>query len=346
MLFKTILVGYGKIGRDLTSLIAKKKKELKQYDLEIMIIAALDSSGGVVDPLGLNLETLNQVKQQQGRLCNYPKHGREDLSVQDAIAQIDDSNLLVEMTPTDFQTGQPGISNISLGIESGLNIVTTNKGALALAFPKLKKAAQQAQLFIRYTGAAATPLPTTELEEYAAMGLRMTRIESVVNACTNLILARMLEGVSKVDAIEEARNKGLLESNPDIDLNGWDTACKMVITANMLLDAQVTLADVQQVSGLNTIESRDVMRAKENNQVLKHRGMVERSGEKVRIVSDVKPYPRSHMFSRLEGSAKAMIIQTANAAGFTYMSEQVGSLPSAEAILSDITSLQRSITAR
>jgi homoserine dehydrogenase len=341
MLFKAILVGYGKIGQDLSSLIQEKSSELREkYALEVKIVGALDSSGGVVAPLGLDAVALNQVKRKTGRLCDFPRLGRIGLSVREAIEETDESNLLIEMTPTNFKNGQPGISNILTAIENNLNVVTTNKGALALAFPLLKKAADKAGVSIKYSGAAANPLPPTELETYSSLGVRITEVEAVVNACTNFILARMQQGVTKIDAIAEANSLGLLESNPSVDLDGWDTACKLVITANMLLNANVTLTEVEKITALSHIDMTDAKMANENNQVLKHRGMLDASGQKLRIISDVKSYPRSHMFSHLRGPAKAMKIKTRNAGSFDYMSEQTGSLPSARAVLHDLLYLR------
>ena len=58
----------------------------------------------------------------------------------------------------------------------------------------------------------------------------------------------------------EAQQRGLAETDPSLDVEGWDTANKLVIIANSFLGMQATLADVQ-VQGITGLTAADLRAA-------------------------------------------------------------------------------------
>ena len=340
MIFRIIMVGYGKIGRDLTEILSNRRIELKRkYDIETTLVAVLDSTGGAVSAEGLNPALLEEAKRETGRVCQYPKYGLEGISVEEAIDEAN-ADLMIDISSTNFRTGEPAISNTLMGIEKGLNIVTTNKGALAIGYPEMRKAARRRGVSIGFRGSAATPLPFPDIGVYVALGLlRVTGIECVVNACTNYILGRMHEGADKKRAIEDARH--LLEPDPELDLHGWDTACKIAILANTILGRDVVLKDVEHVEGIQNIELKDVQKAVRNGKRMRHVGRLETSDGRFSMRSETKCYPIDHPFSALKKSEKVMIVETLNAGRIVVRSEHTGSLPSAEAVVHDIIDMSR-----
>jgi len=341
MTFGIVMIGYGNIGQDFTRIFLGRTTELKErYGIQAKLVAVLDSTGGAICNKGLDPASLLRVKSSTGRLCDFPEYGCKGISVEDTLRQAD-AQFLMETSSTDFRTGEPGISNILMGIEQGLHIVTANKGALALAYPMLKRAAEERNVLMKFRGSAPTPLPYLDLEVYPALGYPLQRVEGVVNACANYILGRMHEGTDKARATEEARQLKLLERDPELDLLGWDTACKMVILANLLFDANVTLHDVKDVEGIQNITLSDVENAKQNRQFLKHVGMLENMEGKIVLKSSIKSYDIDHPFSAMKKTEKAMMLQASGAGTITMKSEHTGSLPSAQAMFHDMIDIRR-----
>lgn len=76
-------------------------------------------------------------------------------------------------------------------------------------------------------------------------GVQIERIEGILNLTANYILARMADdGLSFEQALAEAQAAGQAETDPRLDVEGWDSASKLVILANSVLGQPATLADV------------------------------------------------------------------------------------------------------
>ena len=69
-------------------------------------------------------------------------------------------------------------------------------------------------------------------------------MEAVLNGTTQGILRAMEAGGSYADVLADAQRRGLTETDPSLDIDGWDAANKLVILANAVLRQPATLADV------------------------------------------------------------------------------------------------------
>src|SRR5205814_8696713 len=78
-----------------------------------------------------------------------------------------------------------------------------------------------------------------------ARGDEILRIQAILNGPTNCILARMRESGESFDAaLAEAVRLGYAETDPSTDIDGIDTATKLVIIANHVLGRRVRFSDV------------------------------------------------------------------------------------------------------
>ena len=66
----------------------------------------------------------------------------------------------------------------------------------------------------------------------------------MLNGTTQGILRMMEDGTSYADALAEMQRRGLAETDPTLDVEGWDAANKIVILANAVLRRPTKLADV------------------------------------------------------------------------------------------------------
>ena len=70
------------------------------------------------------------------------------------------------------------------------------------------------------------------------------------------------------DALADARQKGYVEANESLDLDGLDSAAKLVILANWIMGMKVTLANIS-INGIRNINQNDIKIARKSNNVLK-----------------------------------------------------------------------------
>jgi homoserine dehydrogenase len=174
------------------------------------------------------------------------------------MLQNRDVDVVIEMTPTNKETGEPGMTHIKKSLENGINVITANKGPILLAYKQLKNTAIKngVQLGIGCTTGGALPSINGGIMDLA--GANIQSIEGVLNGTTNFILNEMEQsGVTYQEALKKAQNLGIAETNPVMDVDGWDTASKLLILTNVLMNEDKHLEDIS-VEGITDITPQEV----------------------------------------------------------------------------------------
>lgn len=117
-------------------------------------------------------------------------------------------------------------------LDAGFNIVTSNRRSIAVPYVEyraMKQAALRNGLFLRYETTVGASLPMLEtIARSSSCGDRVSSIEAVVSCTLNYVLSSPLPFV---DALEQAREAGLTEKDPQDDLGGKDALRKLLILA-------------------------------------------------------------------------------------------------------------------
>ena len=94
------IVGLGNVGRRLLELIESKRDILRaRYELELIVVGAADSTGGVASSNGLNIQTLLKLKRERKGAAVYPQYGRADLNAKNLAASCDADSARTPATP-------------------------------------------------------------------------------------------------------------------------------------------------------------------------------------------------------------------------------------------------------
>lgn len=258
---RIVLVGFGTVGQSLARILIKDRDWLlRNYGFDPQVTTIIDSRGGCRDDNGLDLSRALTVKTQHGTVQKYHEETRGKRTGSLRIPEIE-AEVLIETTPSNFKTGEPGLSNIKQGLSSGKHVVTTNKGPLAIAMSLLLELARHRGLQLRFSGTVGGGTPFLSLASKCLAGERIKEVKGILNGTTNYILNRMEEGpLSFQEAFKEAREKGYAEKNPDNDIEGMDTAAKILIISNWLLKKKLKLEDMR-IAGISKITSRSIQKA-------------------------------------------------------------------------------------
>jgi homoserine dehydrogenase len=100
-------------------------------------------------------------------------------------------------------------------------------------------------------------------------GCAIRSLAGIFNSTSNSILAAMAAGGAYADALRQAQLDGIAEADPTLDVEGWDTANKLVIIANSILRQPSTLADVQPVIGITHITPAEIREHAAQGEVVK-----------------------------------------------------------------------------
>lgn len=340
MQVRIVLCGFGNVGQCFAKVIEQKGPYLQErYGLQLALTGVLDSSGAAIDRNGLDPAALLEAKQRHGGVASYPGCGYPGMESA-ALVCSSGAHVLVEATPTNMDHGEPGLSNIRQALESGMHVASASKGALVLSFRELTALARERGLALKFAAAVASPLPTLELAEYSLQGCEIRSMEAILNATSNCILSYMETGAGSFDeALKEAQRLGIAEANPRLDVEGWDTAGKMVILANALM-GEVSLSQVER-RGVDTVTPEMVATARDDGRSIKLLGTARRTPAGLELKVLPVALPPEHPLYHVKGSQKGITLDTDLAGRLTVADNGTGPMGTAAAVLRDVVNIAR-----
>ena len=116
------LIGFGGVGKAFIELLHDKHEILKSMGLTLILKSVMNSKGGIYNPMGIDPLRLIEHVHQGGELCEFPDEGIRKETFQNLIMRRD-VDLLIETTPTNNKTGEPGLTHISKALERGFHVV-------------------------------------------------------------------------------------------------------------------------------------------------------------------------------------------------------------------------------
>jgi len=333
---RIVVCGLGRVGQAFVNLLIQKSKDLqKRYDLNLKVVAAVDIGGAALSPTGLPLEGLMTHLKKGGKVEDMPGFGKKGLSGKDALSSIP-ADLLVETTPTNIKDGEPGMTHLQTALAHGKHVVTAAKGPLVLRYKELKDLADKSKVKLMISAATAAALPTLDVGLTCLAGTEVLNAEGILNGTTNYILTRMYEeGTPYQDALAEAQKMGVAEPDPSLDVEGRDTANKILLIANEVLQAGLSLKDIP-VEGITRVTPEDIQKAKREGKVIKLIGKAEKKNGKV--VASVAPMalPLDHPLATVRGTEKAISYLTDTMDRVTVSGGKSNPVGAAAAVLKDI----------
>lgn len=321
------LVGFGVVGHGVLEVVRRKRELLRSMGLDLKVVSVSDITGTLLDADGIDPSRLHGARTLEG-IANLPIIGKE------AIQEVD-SDLVVEVTPTNIVHGQPGLGHIEEALSQGKHVVTSNKGPLVVAFNQLKELAQDNGVMLKYEATVGGTMPLISLIEKNLVGNEILSIRGIFNGTCNYILTRMMEEKYTYSyALTEAQELGIAEADPTYDVDGIDTAGKVVILANSIFGMDAKYSDMK-VTGIRDITPEALNLAWERGYLIKLIGDVPTLTVKPMLVPRRSPLA-------VGGTLNVASIETDLSGTITVTGLGAGSIETASAIVSDIVSIYTS----
>ena len=238
---KVAILGFGTVGQGFFELFNSKKKSLALDNVSISEIVDL-KYGHIVNPQD---DLISNLK---------PVEDGSKIDVLDII-QKSDADIVCEFTWVNFKDGEPGVSHIRKALTTGKDVITTNKGPIALFYNELKELADKNGRNLRIKGTVMAGTPSFNVMDLLP-GSEVKSVRGIFNGTTNCILARLDAGENFDKALQEAQSKGYAEADPTNDVDGYDAGAKVAILSS-LFGWKRTFSDVR-IEGIRSLkDSRD-----------------------------------------------------------------------------------------
>lgn len=212
-----VLLGLGKVGRELVSQVLASKHALT-------FTALADSRGVIGAKDGLTttqVQTAITTKAAGKSLAALP----ESLSASQLSAFLQSGSILVDTSASDATT-----PIIKEALAKGCGVVLANKKPLSGAWAEAEALFNSPNLRCESTVGAGLPVIAT-LRDQIATGDTVNRIQGCLSGTLGFLCTRLEQGSSYSAAVTEAKELGYTEPDPREDLSGLDVARKAVILA-------------------------------------------------------------------------------------------------------------------
>lgn len=312
-----------------------------------IIIAGLGTVGSsVLKILETNRNNIENRINKKINICGITAKNKEKkriISIND-YTWFDDPIDMINKTQPDLfielMGYQKGISydSIKLSLEKKINVITANKSLIAHYGNELISIADNSNLAFLFEAAVAGAIPIINTLKSILVANKVIKISGILNGTTNYILSNMLKHqVTFLDAFNEAKEKGYVEANPNLDIEGIDSAHKLSILSSLAFGCKLTKFDNIHREGISKIDIKDINYADKLNLVIKLIGSVEIS--KGKLIQYVKPImvSKNYQLAKVNDVLNGIEIKSQKIGNIFLEGAGAGGPATASSIISDIS---------
>ncbi len=255
----------------------------------------------------------------------------------DELLNDPDINVIVEV----IDDAAAAFKIVSSALRNGKDVVSASKKMIAENLPALLELQQQTGKSFLYEAAACASIPVIRnLEEYYDNDL-LHSLKAIVNGSTNFILTKMFdEGLAFNEALLLAQQAGFAESNPTLDVEGFDAVNKWTLLLTHAYGI-IERPDAILFNGIQNIHMLDAQVAKAKNQEIKLVAQAQKL-KNGKVAAFVLPQFVNHddHLAFVKNEYNGVVIESGFADKQFFYGKGAGSLPTASAVLSDIAALR------
>jgi len=302
------LFGFGVVGQGLHDIIITK-----QLNLEIVKIAIKDS---------------HKHRTLPAELFTTDK---------DVILNDPEINTVVEL----INDAAAAFEIVKKALSSGKNVVSANKKMIADNLDELIALQHQYGTSLLYEGAVCGSIPIIRnLEEYYDNEL-LHSISGIFNGSSNYILSKVCnEGLDYDTALKQAQDLGFAETDPTLDVGGFDAKYKLIIAAAHAYGVVVKPEEVLNI-GIQNLAASDIQYAREKRLKIKLVPVAKELDDKhVALFVLPKFVNDTEFLYNVENEYNGVVVQAAFADQQFFFGKGAGGHPTGSAVLSDIAALR------
>ncbi|NLB68640.1 MAG: homoserine dehydrogenase, partial [Lentisphaerae bacterium] len=175
-------------------------------------------------------------------------------------------------------------------------------------------------------------------------GNRIETIHGILNGTCNYILSGMeKDGLTFDEALAKAQKLGFAETDPTLDVDGFDTLHKAAILSSIAFGISPDI-DSLPVQGIrDELDAGDIRYAAELGYRIKLLAIIKGSGDEVEIRVAPTLIPESSMLASVNGVFNGVLVKGDLSDETMYYGQGAGRLPTASTVIGDIAEAARAI---
>lgn len=213
-------------------------------------------------------------------------------------------------------------------------VVTANKAMLAYHRYELQREAQN--IFFGYEASVAGGIPIIQILKEGLSANNIISIKAILNGTSNYILSSMSSGNTSFDeALKVAQNLGYAEADPTFDIEGIDSAHKLLVLGSLAYGLKNKPEDIL-IEGITKISAEDMYFAKEFDFEIKLLGIAKADNGKVELRVHCAMIDKNKMLAKINGVMNGISIVGDLLGESVYYGAGAGGKATASAVISDL----------
>jgi homoserine dehydrogenase len=318
---KAALLGFGTVGQGVYEALKTHKEQLKSVLGEEVIIEAILVKDGTKK---------RDVDEQILVTTDFEE-----------VLNIPDLQIVFEAIVGE----EPGFTYLSRAIEKGCHVITANKVMFARYGRTLLEKAEAAGVSVGFEATTAGGTPIIRSISQLLQVNNILSVEAILNGTSNYILTNMREkGVAFEDVLKTAQELGYAEADPVNDVEGYDAFYKLMILSELSFGHSPDWNDVER-KGIKEVTSEQIDVFTRWGYKVKHLARIR--SDRDDFIASVKPVlvDSDHPLYGVEDVQNAIMVETSLAGKVTIQGAGAGKLPTASAMVEDLTYVLQSHSA-
>jgi homoserine dehydrogenase len=312
------LIGLGTVGCNVVKLLEEKKEVLeKKAKVKFNLKKIADK----------NLDFPRPVKVSPEKLTSKIEEVLDDPQIEiiiELIGGIEEARTFLEQA-----------------LKNKKSVVTANKALLAEYGEEIFKLAQENGVRVNFEASVGGGIPIIRSLREGLIANKIESIFGIINGTANYILTRMSkENKDFNEALKEAQEAGYAESDSSLDLEGVDSAHKLVILASLAFGTKIELKEVY-VEGITKITLQDIKYAQGLGYIIKLLAIAKESNEEIEVRVHPTMIPQNSLLASVNEEFNAVYVTGDVAGPVMFYGRGAGGASAASAVVSDLIDLTR-----
>jgi homoserine dehydrogenase len=310
--------------------------------LNVALLGCGTIGGGVYERLRASSEAfiITGVGVRDRRRIRFPSVP-DDLLTEDLDELIDrPGDVVVELIGGTTRAYQL----LRRALRTGRHVVTANKALLATHGDELQRIAVENEVVLCSSAAVGGAVPALETIERAKAVAPIRAISGVLNGTSNFVLDQIASGSEFSDAISAAQKNGYAEADPSLDLDGTDTAQKLILLARLAFGASLPFESIQR-QGIDGLTTADLHAAQDRGARVRLIATCRRTGQGFEALVAPTELPQSHQLAWVPGAQNRLLVELLSGETFVVSGTGAGRWPTTEAVIADLMDIRREVFA-
>jgi homoserine dehydrogenase len=255
----------------------------------------------------------------------------------DVVLNDPEINTVVEL----INDSEAAYQIVKKALTSGKNVVSASKKMIAEHLDELIALQKEHGTSLLYEGAVCGSIPIIRnLEEYYDNEL-LHSISGIFNGSSNYILSKVYnEGLDYDTALKQAQDLGFAETDPTMDVGGFDAKYKLIIAVAHAYGVIVKAEQVLNI-GIQNLSPYELQYAKEKGIKIKLVPVAkELDDQHVAMFVMPKFVAQTEFLYNVDNEYNGVVVQAAFADQQFFFGKGAGGHPTGSAVLSDIAALR------